>query len=122
MNDTTVLAAIVAAVVTVVTKFIDAIVARRRDRSTGSLEHRKLLSDDERAFRQAVLDEVKELRDELDKKSAQLDDARAKLGAHHDRALDAERKMHEAIRRAELLEAQINDLRTLHAKITEAKS
>ena len=113
MNETTLAAAVVAAAVTVFGKFVDALVQRKRDRSSGSIEYRKLLSDDERAFRQAVLDEVKGLRDELKKKEAQVDELRGKLGESHQRANEAERKAHEADRRALLLEAQITDLRTL---------
>jgi septal ring factor EnvC (AmiA/AmiB activator) len=111
VNETTFLAAVVAAIVTIMTKLIDAIVARRRDRSSGSIEHRKLLSDDERAFRQAVLDEVKGLRDEIKKKETLIDELRHKLSEAHQRANDADRSKAEAERRALLLEAQISDLR-----------
>lgn len=113
MNETTLLAALVAAVVTVLTKFIDAIVARRRDKNTGSLEHRKLLSDDERAFRQAVLDEVKELREELDKRSDQLETMRIRVAEARQLQLESDRKCAEAERRSLLLEAQVQDLRLI---------
>jgi hypothetical protein len=116
MNETTLLAGIVAAIVTILTKVIDALVARRRDRQSGSIEHRKLLSDDERAFRQAVLEEVKELREELDRKSTLLDDVRAKLVDALSRASDAERRAAESERRSLLLEAQVNDLRVISRK------
>lgn len=121
MNETAFLAGLVAAIVTILTKFIDALVARRRDRSTGSLEHRKLLSDDERAFRQAVLDEVKELRDELEKKSTLLDEIRQKLSTAHEQARESDRRCAEAERRSLMLEAQVADLRALHASIQESK-
>lgn len=114
MNETTLLAGLVAAIVTVLTKVIDALVARRRDKSTGSLEHRKLLSDDERAFRQAVLEEVKELREELDKKASQLDEVRAKLVSSQLSAAEAERRSAESERRSLLLEGQIDDFRLMH--------
>ncbi len=121
MNETTILAGIVAAIVTVLTKVIDAAVARRRDRQSGSIEHRKLLSDDERAFRQAVLDEVKGLRDKLDARSVFIDELRAKLLACDNMRIEADRKCTEADRRSLLLEAQVNDLRELHHKIAETR-
>ena len=111
MNETTLDAALVAGIVTIFGKFIDALITRKRDRSTGSLEYRKLLSDDERAFRQAVLDEVKGLRDEIKKKEVLIDELRAKLAESHQRANESERNKAEAERRALLLEAQISDLR-----------
>jgi hypothetical protein len=111
MNDTTVLAAIVAAIVTVLTKVIDALVARRREHSAGSLEHRKMLSEDERAFRQAVLEEVKQLREESDEKDAVISELRPKLALAEHRITDAERRTSEAEKRALLLERQVEDLR-----------
>lgn len=121
MNETTVIAGIVAAIVTVLTKVIDALVARRRDRQSGSIEHRKLLSDDERAFRQAVLDEVKELREELDKRSEQLETMRTRVVESRQAQLDAERAGHESERRSQMLETQITELRNLHEKISQAR-
>jgi chromosome segregation ATPase len=121
MNETTLAAAVVAALVTVFGKFVDALVQRKRDRSSGSIEYRKLLSDDERAFRQAVLDEVKELRDEIDKKSDLLDEVRHKLAEANGKATDAERRCLEAQKRAELLEAQVGDLRMLHQRAQATK-
>lgn len=119
MNETTFLAAIIAAVVTILTKVIDALVARRRDRQSGSIEHRKLLSDDERAFRQAVLEEVKELREELERKSTQLDEIRARLVEAQAKCADAERRVAESERRSLLLEAQLAELRILRRSIRD---
>lgn len=121
MNETTVLAGIVAAIVTVLTKVIDALVTRRRDKNSGSLEHRKLLSDDERAFRQSVLDEVKGLREELEKRAEQIEAMRVRVAEARQLQVDAERKNVEADHRALLLETQVTDLRALHQKVLEGK-
>jgi hypothetical protein len=122
ISDTTLLAGIVAAIVTILTKVIDALMARRRERSAGSLEHRKLLSEDERAFRQAVLEEVKELREESEEKDGVISELRPKLALAEHRASDAERRCQEAERRAALLETMVQDLRTVHQRAQPSRS